>query len=439
MRVHCRLVERKAQIEANASGDRAISRESFRLYKSGRCANLELAFQIRETRVHEGKFTTFLPPMQSALDKTGDRRLQERPVMSKGVLEGLFSHRNTHSSQASIGVEPPPTIGSEMANDRSFEFAMDALPCNAMFCDRELILRYLNRSSRKTLLSLQQYLPLPVDQLVGKSIHVFHKSPPNVDRILGAGQHNGAHHLPHKATIPLGPVKLDLEVEPMIDARGGFAGAVVVWGVSTQQKLDAIRKAQEVQRNDIEHLNSNLQMVATATHEIESSIAEIAKNAVEVAQAAEKSRVATAESKTFIESLRASSAGVAKVAGLIASIATQTSVLALNANIEAARAGMHGRGFAVVASEVRKLAEQTASATAEIQTKVKEIGGDVAAANAAIESIATQTDNLSGLSHQMAAAAEEQHLATREMAHNLERAAHRTSEIANMRLDEKID
>ena len=38
-------------------------------------------------------------------------------------------------------------------SDRSFEFALDALPCNAMFCDRELILRYLNRASRKTLLS----------------------------------------------------------------------------------------------------------------------------------------------------------------------------------------------------------------------------------------------------------------------------------------------
>jgi len=79
-----------------------------------------------------------------------------------------------------------------------------------------------------------------------------------------------------------------------------------------------------------------------------------------------------------------------------------------------------------------------ASATAEIQSKVKEIGGDVAAANSAIERIASQTDNLSGLSHQMAAAAEEQHLATREMAQNLERAAHRTSEIANMRLEDKI-
>jgi len=359
--------------------------------------------------------------------------------MSQGLLEGLFSLRNSHSSHVSTAVAPDMKVQPETSVDRSFEFAMDALPCNAMFCDRELVLRYLNRASRKTLLTLQQYLPLPVDELVGKSIHVFHKSPLNVDMLLGAGQYKGAHRLPHRATIPLGPQKLDLEIEPMLDARGAFIGAVVVWGVSTQQKLDAIRKAQEMQRQDIEHLNSNLQMVATATHEIESSIAEIARNASDVAEAAEKSRVATTESKSFIESLQSSSSGVAKVAELIASIATQTSVLALNANIEAARAGVHGRGFAVVASEVRKLAEQTASATAEIQSKVKEIGGDVSATNSAIERIANQTDNLSGLSHQMAAAAEEQHLATREMAQNLEHAAHRTSEIANMRFDENIN
>ena len=90
--------------------------------------------------------------------------------------------------------------------------------------------------------------------------------------------------MPHKAVIALGPVKLDLHVEPMIDEFGDYLGAVVLWGISTQQSIDALRKAQEAQRNDVEHLNGNLQMVATATHELEASIAEIAKNATDLAR-----------------------------------------------------------------------------------------------------------------------------------------------------------
>jgi methyl-accepting chemotaxis protein len=319
--------------------------------------------------------------------------------------------------------------------DRSFQQALDALPANVMFCDRDLILRYINKLSRKTLLTLQQHLPLPVDQLIGKSIHLMHRDPGRIDKIMGAKSHV-KHELPRKAVIELGPVKLDLNIEPMMDEFGNHIGAVVLWGISTQQTVEALRKAQQTQRADIEHLNGNLQMVATATHEIEASIAEIARNAADLAQAAEKSRRASGESKTSILSLQTSSSGVAKVADLIASIATQTSVLALNANIEAARAGAHGRGFAVVASEVRKLAEQTAAATSEIQNKVTAIGADVSTAIAAIDTISAQTEDLSGLSNQMAAAAEEQHLATQEMAHNLERAAHRTEEITNMRIAE---
>jgi methyl-accepting chemotaxis protein len=356
-----------------------------------------------------------------------------------GMFGGLFAHRSAGKVATQLGAVAVQELDTEEEKDRDFEYALDALPCNAMFCDNKLILRYLNRASRKTLRTLEQYLPVPVDEIVGKSIHIFHKVPQNVERILGAGGHEGSHMLPHKATISLGTVKLELEVDAVRDEDDEFIGAVAVWGVSTQQAMDTLRQAQEAQRNDIDHLNGNLQKVAIATHELEQSIAEIAKTAENVAQSAEKSQASSIESKISIESLRSSSSGVAKVAELIASIATQTSVLALNANIEAARAGVHGRGFAVVASEVRKLAEQTAAATAEIQAKVTAIGGDITTAMTAIDQISGQTEELSLLSHQVAAAAEEQRLATREMAHNVERAAFRTAEIANLRVDEGME
>jgi methyl-accepting chemotaxis protein len=358
--------------------------------------------------------------------------------MSKERFGSLFGKRSFGSSQTPTHENESIQYAPEEGVDRSFEYALDAIPCNAMFCDRDLILRFMNKASRKTLLTLQPYLPVPVDQIVGKSIHIFHKSQANIDRLLGNHQQAGSHKLPHKATIDLGPVKLDLNVEPMMNEDREYVGAVVMWGVSTQQTIEAVEKARESQRNDIEHLNGNLQIVATATHEIESSIAEIAQNATTLAKTAGLSRDASEESQQALEKLRASSSGVAKVAELIASIATQTSVLALNANIEAARAGAHGKGFAVVASEVRKLAGQTAAATAEIQNKVTVIGQDLQTATTLINRIHSQTDDLSGLSMQMASAAEEQHLATKEMAHNLERAAFRTSEIANMRFDGRV-
>jgi methyl-accepting chemotaxis protein len=345
-------------------------------------------------------------------------------------LGRLNLKRNAGGSGGRAAVEEPEQPSVEGGLDRSFEFALDALPCNVMFCDRELILRFLNRASINTLRSLQHYLPVPVDQIVGKSIHIFHKQPPNVDRILGAKHHAGAHHLPHKVVIQLGQEKLDLHVAAMNDARGEYVGAVVIWSVSSRE-FEALKKARDVLRASVEDVSHQLQLVSTATHEIDSSVSEIAENATQVQHATEKFRTAAREGLSAIHSLQTSSTGVAKVADLIASIATQTSILALNATIEAARAGVHGKGFSVVASEVKKLAEQTAAATAEIQEKVALIRQDISTAVTSMDSVANQTDGLAGLSQMLAAAAEEQSLATKEMAQSLEQAAQRTGEIVN--------
>ncbi len=127
---------------------------------------------------------------------------------------------------------------------------------------------------------------------------------------------------------------------------------------------------------------------ASASNESREAMAQIASNLHSVSQKTQQ----TAHS---VENLHERAGQIGGIVMLIKEIADQTNLLALNAAIEAARAGEQGRGFAVVADEVRKLAERTSRATSEISTLVASIQDEIHSAKTQMESEAGQSDSFS--------------------------------------------
>ncbi|MCL1088222.1 methyl-accepting chemotaxis protein [Shewanella profunda] len=204
-----------------------------------------------------------------------------------------------------------------------------------------------------------------------------------------------------------------------------------------------------------------VETIVTAVNEMSAAVREVASNALHTATEITKVNDQTIEGKnilsqsvshiqqlsesvknavTVIEKLSVNSANIASVLDVIRSIAEQTNLLALNAAIEAARAGEQGRGFAVVADEVRTLASRTETSTQDIQRMIEELQRGVNDAVKSIESGATlttstvtlasqtqdaldeilnSTSKVSEMSTQTATATEEQTHVTEEINRNL--------------------
>jgi methyl-accepting chemotaxis protein len=172
----------------------------------------------------------------------------------------------------------------------------------------------------------------------------------------------------------------------------------------------------------MEQTTANLSSVASATEEMSATVGEIASNA-EKARAISSDATSQAEAiSAVMRDLGRAAQDIGKVTETITSISAQTNLLALNATIEAARAGAAGKGFAVVANEIKELAQQTASATEDIKSKISGIQASTGGAMGDIEKIAHVIKEVGDIVSSIAAAIEEQSTVTKDVASNIAQA-----------------
>jgi methyl-accepting chemotaxis protein len=309
-----------------------------------------------------------------------------------------------------------------------------------MSCDLSGKILSVNRVGTEQLRKLQSFIPEKVDNIVGKSVDVFHKDPAHIKQIIANDK-----NLPFKTQITIGNEKLNITVAAIYDHGGKYQGPMVNWEVVTEKialvgdltkaaddlakaatnvlsissNLSASAEETSAQANTAsvasEEVNAGVQTVASNMEEMVAAIKEITKTTSEAANMTQEAMRITKNTNEIINKLGDSSMDIGNVIKVISSIAQQTNLLALNATIEAARAGEAGKGFAVVANEVKELANQTAKATSEITKKIEAIQMDSKNAVSAIADITQAIEKVNGYNGNIAASVEEQAATTNEV------------------------
>src|SRR5881628_598027 len=211
---------------------------------------------------------------------------------------------------------------------------------------------------------------------------------------------------------------LELELGAMIRQLERAANSVAGGAQSTATTLAAIRDRTDALTGRTNAAQSNASTFAHAADKFTQSALGIGAQVREAGKLADEASAAAQEARANVDRLRESSAAIGNVVNLIAQIARQTTLLALNSTIEAARAGAAGKGFAVVAVEVKALAVQTQNATEEITKKIEALQRDAAGSVDAVHHISQAIEAIRPVFENVNGAVAEQNTTTGEMADN---------------------
>jgi methyl-accepting chemotaxis protein len=217
---------------------------------------------------------------------------------------------------------------------------------------------------------------------------------------------------------------LELELGAMIRQLERAANSVAGGAEATASTLATIRRRTDALTGRTSVAQSTATTFSQAADKFTHSAEGIGAQVRDASHLADQASEAARDASLNVDRLRESSAAIGNVVNLIAQIARQTTLLALNSTIEAARAGAAGRGFAVVASEVKALAVQTQNATEEIGKKIDALQRDSAGSVDAVLRISRAIEAIRPVFENVNGAVAEQNQTTSEMSANVATASH---------------
>jgi methyl-accepting chemotaxis protein len=113
-----------------------------------------------------------------------------------------------------------------------YQLIVENMATNVLLCDRDYIIRAANESALKIMRSLEKYLPISVDQIVGSSMDIFHKNPAHQRKLLANDQ-----NLPYKIKISIGPEKVEMHISAVYDGIKHYVGTLVTFEVVTTKMV----------------------------------------------------------------------------------------------------------------------------------------------------------------------------------------------------------